>query len=410
MSLSNKFIIVGVTGGIAAYKSAHLVRCLRKKGAEVRVIMTEAAKSFITELTLQALSGRPVLSDMLTPGGGSGIDHIELSGRADAVVVAPATAHTIARMRAGMADDLLTATVLAAACPVFVAPAMNERMLRNPATRENLRVLAERGFRIVGPDTGFQACGATGPGRMAEPEEIAARVESALGPRPLAGVKTVITAGPTVEPIDPVRFIANRSSGKMGYAIAAAAAERGADVTLISGPVSLEPPAGVATIRVETALEMLAAVRERAPGADIFVACAAVADFRPARAAGRKIKKKELSGAPSLELTENPDILAETARGPGRPRLVVGFAAETENVLANAREKLAAKNADVIVANDVTDPDGGFGRDTNSIIFVSRKLPEKSIKNCSKRELGNIIMEFCTAYPREEREDPPGSA
>lgn len=395
MSLHNKFIIVGVTGGIAAYKAAYLVRALKKQGADVQVIMTEAAKSFITELTMQALSGHPVLSETLKPQSNSGIEHIEMAAKADAIIIAPATANTLARIRAGMANDLLTAIVLAATCPIYVAPAMNENMWKNPITQDNLKALQNYGFKVISPETGFQACGATGPGRMAEPEHIVDYLVRQLNYRPLAGKKVVITAGPTKEAIDPVRFISNHSSGKMGYAIADAASNLGAEVVLISGPVSIPAPTSVKLVNVISAEDMLSATESHIPHCDIFISCAAVADFRCKNISEQKIKKTGDTDSMTIELVKNPDILSTVGHLSSRPGLVVGFAAETQNVEENALKKLKSKNADMIIANNVSDKSVGFNSDNNSITIYSTTREPANYINTPKNELGYVIMNHC---------------
>lgn len=395
MSLHNKFIIVGVTGGIAAYKAAYLVRALKKQGADVQVIMTEAAKSFITELTMQALSGHPVLSETLKPQSNSGIEHIEMATKADAIIIAPATANTLARIRAGMANDLLTAIVLAATCPIYVAPAMNENMWKNPITQDNLKALQNYGFKVISPETGFQACGATGPGRMAEPEHIVDYLVRQLNYRPLAGKKVVITAGPTKEAIDPVRFISNHSSGKMGYAIADAASNLGAEVVLISGPVSIPAPTSVKLVNVISAEDMLSATESHIPHCDIFISCAAVADFRCKNISEQKIKKTGDTDSMTIELVKNPDILSTVGHLSNRPGLVVGFAAETQNVEENALKKLKSKNADMIIANNVSDKSVGFNSDNNSITIYSTTREPANYINTPKNELGYVIMNHC---------------
>lgn len=395
MSLHNKFIIVGVTGGIAAYKAAYLVRALKKQGADVQVIMTEAAKSFITELTMQALSGHPVLSETLKPQSNSGIEHIEMATKADAIIIAPATANTLARIRAGMANDLLTAIVLAATCPVYVAPAMNENMWKNPITQDNLKVLQSYGFKVISPETGFQACGASGPGRMAEPEHIVDHLVKQLNYKPLAGKKIVITAGPTKEAIDPVRFISNHSSGKMGYAIADAASNLGAEVVLISGPVSIPAPASVELVNVISAEDMLSATEKHIPHCDIFISCAAVADFRCKNISEQKIKKTSDTDSMTIELIKNPDILSTVGHHSNRPALVVGFAAETQNIEENALKKLKSKNADIIIANNVSDKSVGFNSDNNSITIYSTSHEPADYINTPKNELGYVIMNHC---------------
>ena len=395
MSLHNKFIIVGVTGGIAAYKAAYLVRALKKQGADVQVIMTEAAKSFITELTMQALSGHPVLSETLKPQSNSGIEHIEMATKADAIIIAPATANTLARIRAGMANDLLTAIVLAATCPIYVAPAMNENMWKNPITQDNLKALQNYGFKVISPETGFQACGATGPGRMAEPEHIVDYLVRQLNYRPLAGKKVVITAGPTKEAIDPVRFISNHSSGKMGYAIADAASNLGAEVVLISGPVSIPAPTSVKLVNVISAEDMLSATESHIPHCDIFISCAAVADFRCKNISEQKIKKTGDTDSMTIELVKNQDILSTVGHLSNRPGLVVGFAAETQNVEENALKKLKSKNADMIIANNVSDKSVGFNSDNNSITIYSTTREPANYINTPKNELGYVIMNHC---------------
>ena len=372
--LADKRILLVIGGGIAAYKCLDLVRRLRERGARVRAVMTAAAKEFVTPLTVGALTEDRVYSDLFDLTAEHEIGHIRLSREADLLVVAPATADLLAKMANGLANDLATNVLLATDKPVLVAPAMNPRMWGHPATRRNVARLIEDGIRFVGPNVGAMAeRGEFGAGRMSEPMEILAAIEAhfeAAGEgRPLAGRRVVVTAGPTHEPIDPVRYIANRSSGKQGYAIARALAEAGAIVTLVSGPVGLPDPEGVEVHRVETAREMLAAVEGALP-ADVAVMAAAVADWRVASEASEKIKKGS-SGTPHLDFVENPDILATIGRHPTlRPRLVVGFAAETENLLANARVKLAKKGADLIVANDVSPETGIMGGDRNTVRIV----------------------------------------
>ena len=348
--LTGKYILLGVTGGIAAYKSAELVRQLRLSGAEVRVVMTAAATEFITPLTLQALSGNPVHTDLLDPAAAAAMGHIELARWADALLVAPATADFIARIAGGRANDLLAAVCLACDAPVALAPAMNRAMWENPATGENLAKLQARDIHILGPAEGLQACGETGPGRMLEPEELVAGLSGMFQSGMLAGQQVLVTAGPTREAVDPVRYISNHSSGRMGFAVAAAAAEAGAAVTLISGPVSLATPAGVQRIDVESAADMQAAVMQAVTAADIFISVAAVADYRPAVVAPQKLKKE--SAGLSLELIRNPDILAAVAALPEAP-FTVGFAAETESVESSAQDKRLAKGIDMIAANKV---------------------------------------------------------
>jgi phosphopantothenoylcysteine decarboxylase/phosphopantothenate--cysteine ligase len=368
-------VLLGVSGGIAAYKAAELVRLLRARGAQVRVVMTRAARAFITPLTLQALSGNPVRVDLLDPLAEAGMGHIELARWADLVLVAPASADLMARLAAGLADDLLTTLALATTAPLILAPAMNQRMWLHPATRANAERLGERGVRLLGPAEGEQACGETGPGRMLEPADIVASVLAA-DRGPLAGRQVLVTAGPTREPIDPVRFIANRSSGRMGYAVAGAMARRGARVVLVSGPSALPAPAGVERVAVETAREMEEAVMARAARSDVFVAAAAVADYRVAEPARDKLKKR--ADALTLRLVRNPDILAQVAALPGGP-FTVGFAAETERLAEHAQAKLEAKGLDMVAANRVGAATGGFDRAENALLVLwdggSRSLP-----------------------------------
>lgn len=371
--LADKRILLVIGGGIAAYKVLELIRRLRERGCRVRTVMTPAATEFVTPLSVGALSEDRVLTELFDLTGEQEIGHIRLSREADLIVIAPATADLLARMAAGLANDLATSVLLAADKPILAAPAMNPRMWAHPATRRNVARLVEDGLLLVGPEAGAMAeRGEIGLGRMAEPAAILAAIERHFAdatPRPLAGRRAVVTAGPTHEPIDPVRYIANRSSGKQGYAVAAALARAGATVTLVSGPVGLADPAGVATVRVETAREMLAAVEAALP-ADVAVMAAAVADWRVENEAAEKIKKGP-DGAPILSFVENPDILATLGRHPTlRPRLVVGFAAETENLLANARAKLARKGCDLIVANDVSPETGIMGGDRNTVRIV----------------------------------------
>lgn len=393
--LSNKQIVLGVTGGIAAYKSAELVRRLRDAGAAVRVVMTRAATEFITPLTMQALSGNPVHRDLLDEEAEAAMGHIQLARWADLVLIAPATADFIARLANGLADDLLSTLCLATDAPLLVAPAMNQAMWRDPATRDNCRVLEQRGIRLLGPGEGSQACGDTGPGRMLEPGELleAARSQFAIGA--LEGIRVLITAGPTREAIDPVRYISNHSSGKMGYAIARAAAEAGAIVTLVSGPVDLGTPPGVSRIDVTSADEMHGAVRDRASACDIFVASAAVADYRPEQAAPEKMKKT--ADRIELRLVRNPDIVSEVAARDRRP-FTVGFAAETTRVVEHAREKLRAKKLDLIVANDVSRADIGFNSDYNEVVLISEtaatELPRGSKDQIARALVGEIARLF----------------
>jgi phosphopantothenoylcysteine decarboxylase/phosphopantothenate--cysteine ligase len=373
--LGGKKIVLGITGGISAYKGAELCRLLRKAGAEVRVVMTRAAGEFITPLTLQTLSGQPVARDLFDLGQEATIGHILIADQADAVVVAPATADAIARFAAGMADDLLAAVLLATRAPVLLAPAMNVNMWENPLTQANLaRLLGTGRVRTVGPDAGELACGWIGAGRLVDPAEILTAVEAMLAPasRRLAGRQVVVSAGPTHEPLDDVRFLGNRSSGKMGFAIAAAAARLGAEVTLVAGPVSLPTPPGVQRrVDVESALDMQRALRTAAAAADVVVMAAAVSDFRPQTRAVGKLSRRGAE-LPPVALASNPDLLAELGRGRTGPRpVLVGFAAETSgDLVERARAKLAEKRCDVVAANDVAAPGLGFGSDRNALTLV----------------------------------------
>ena len=370
--LSGKRVLLIVAGGIAAFKVHELIRLLRAQSCGVTCVLTEAGRQFVTPLSLQALSESKVYSDLFSLTDESEMGHIQLSRSADLLVVVPATADLLARMAAGMANDLAATVLLATDKPVLVAPAMNVRMWLHAATQANVALLQSRGVHMLGPDEGAMACHEYGPGRMAEPAAILAAIAALLdAARPLAGKHAIVTSGPTHEPIDPVRYIANRSSGKQGHAIAAALAALGARVTLISGPVGVPDPVGVTVRRVETAQQMLDAALAALP-ADIAVCAAAVADWRVANAAESKIKKKPGAAAPGLELVPNPDILAVlSAAGPSRPRLVVGFAAETDDLLANAAGKLQRKGCDWIIANDVSPATGIMGGDENAVHLVT---------------------------------------
>ncbi|QJR00311.1 bifunctional phosphopantothenoylcysteine decarboxylase/phosphopantothenate--cysteine ligase CoaBC [Halomonas sp. PGE1] len=379
MPSPSRRVLLGISAGIAAYKSAVLARLLKQAGCEVRVVMTEGAQAFITPLTLQALTGEPVRTSLLDPEAEAGMGHIELARWADTILIAPATADLMARLTAGMADDLLTTLCLASEAEKVMAPAMNQAMWRHPATARNAARLVEDGWRLLGPASGDQACGDVGPGRMLEPEAILAALLDAgqvsnTGDAPAAGMAVTITAGPTREPLDPVRYLSNHSSGKMGYALAEAAAALGARVTLISGPVSLPCPAGVARVEVETALEMHEAAMRLAAQSDLFIGCAAVADYRAEQAAEHKIKKVEGEEGLTLRLVKNPDIIASVAALPeARRPFVVGFAAETRDLAAYARDKLTRKRLDMIVANDVSREGLGFGADDNAALVLWRE-------------------------------------
>lgn len=399
-SLHNKHIVLGVTGSIAAYKSADLVRRLREAGARVRVVLTEGGAKFITPLTLQSLSGYPVQQHLLDPDNEAMFGHIELARWADVVLIAPASANALARFAHGQADDLLAAVCLATTSPVVIAPAMNHRMWGHAATRENIATLTARGVTIVGPDSGDQACGETGPGRMSEPAAIVAHLAGMFAPGTLAGMRVVITSGPTHEALDPVRFIGNRSSGKMGFAVARAALEAGADVTLITGPVALETPDGAARIDVRTAQEMFDAVMGAIKRCDIFVGAAAVADYRPARVTPQKIKKKD--DDLTLELVRTPDILAAVGALPDKP-FVVGFAAETEDLEPNARAKLESKKLDLVAANWVN-AGQGFESDENALLLLwqgGKAEIERDSKARVARRLITVVAErFARTHPK----------
>lgn len=391
--LYRKRIVLGVGGGIAAYKSAELIRRLRDQGAEVQVVMTQAGREFITPLTLQALSGHPVHLDLLDPAAEAAMGHIELARWADLVLIAPATADLMARLAQGIANDLLTTLALATDAPLALAPAMNQAMWRDPATQANALLLAERGLSLFGPAEGSQACGDVGPGRMLEPGEIAERVAGSFQGGRLTGRHVLITAGPTQENIDPVRYITNHSSGKMGFALAEAAAEAGARVTLVSGPVHLPTPDRVDRIDVVSARDMLAACEAAMP-CDLLIAAAAVADYRPEVVAPQKLKKDPSSGdGLLLQLVRNPDILATLAQRPDRP-FSVGFAAETENLLEYATRKLKAKNLDLIVANDVANPGIGFNSEENAVTVIDRAQQEIRFAQTNKGKIARQLIAF----------------
>ncbi|MDH5261774.1 MAG: bifunctional phosphopantothenoylcysteine decarboxylase/phosphopantothenate--cysteine ligase CoaBC [Gammaproteobacteria bacterium] len=389
-------VLLGITGGIAAYKSPDLVRRLRDRGTEVQIVMTASAEEFVTETALQAVSGRPIRSNLWDKDAEAAMSHIELARWADIVLIAPATAEVMARIVSGAAPDLLSTICLATEAPIALAPAMNHVMWSNPATQSNREILEERGIHILGPGVGSQACGETGAGRMLEPDAIAAAVFSLTGAKGaglLEGKKVVVTAGPTREAIDPVRYITNRSSGKMGYAIASAAAAQGAKVILVSGPVNLAVPPGVDIVSVESADEMYRATHDVIADADIFIAAAAVADYRPAKPAGQKIKKND--EAMSLSLVRCPDILASVAALDPAP-FTMGFAAETENVIEHARGKLSKKKLDMIVANRVG-TDCGFDCDDNAATVLWQG-GERSFPTTSKVELARDLIELAANH------------
>ena len=390
-------VALGVTGGIAAYKAAELLRLLEERGLEVQVIMTPRAREFVAPLTFAALSGRKVITEMFGDAAGAGanvesaIEHIAVAQSIDALVIAPATADVLAKMAHGIADDFLTTLVLATKAPVIVAPAMNVNMWENPATEENLEVLRRRRVRVVDPEPGYLACGMTGQGRLASVEAIARAVVETLGLKDdLRGETVLVTAGPTEEPLDAVRFISNRSSGKMGYAAAEAARRRGARVILVTGPSRLDPPEGVVVERVRTADEMAAAVLAHLDESTIVVMAAAVADFRPAGAPAQKLSKHDLS---ELKLAKTPDILAEIAARRRASHLVVGFAAETDHVLEKAAAKLQAKHLDLMVANDVTEEGAGFEVDTNVVTLLFPDGRQKPLDKMSKFDVAQHILD-----------------
>ncbi len=366
--LAGKNITLGITGGIAVYKAAQLASNLKTDGADVRVIMTRAASAFVSPLTFQTLSGNRVYSELFEPVVEWKVQHIELAAISDLLVVVPATANILGKVAAGIADDLLSTVIMATTCPVLFCPAMNVQMYQNPVVQRNLTVLKDLGYHFAGPGEGRLACGAEGPGRLAELDVIMEKIQALLSPRgDLSGLSVLVTAGPTLEPIDPVRYLTNRSSGKMGYALARAAASRGASVILISGPTNLQAPLGVKLRHVETAAEMFKEVMEYFPRVDIVIKAAAVADYRPREVSGQKIKKTGTNLV--IECDKNPDILAELGRRKTHQTLV-GFAAETSNLEDNAYQKVKNKNLDLLVANDVTLPGAGFGSDTNIVKLV----------------------------------------
>ncbi|WP_404398228.1 bifunctional phosphopantothenoylcysteine decarboxylase/phosphopantothenate--cysteine ligase CoaBC [Idiomarina loihiensis] len=391
--LQNKHILLGITGGIAAYKAPDLVRRLREQGAEVRVVLTAGAKAFVTPLSLQAVSGFTVSDDLLDPTAEAAMGHIELARWADLVLIAPASANTIARIAHGFADDLLSTLVLASKAPLAIAPAMNQQMWAATAVQENIETLLSRGVQMIGPESGEQACGDVGYGRMSDPTEI---VQALIKKAPEAkqdwqGKTFVITAGPTREAIDPVRYISNHSSGKMGYALSEAAARAGAKVILVSGPTQLPTPTGVQRVDVETTEQMLNAVQQQLPNCDVFIGCAAVSDYRVAEVASQKIKKEQNNQPPQLKLVQNPDILQQVASSE-KPPFTVGFAAETENLKANALRKLERKQLQMIIANDVSQVGLGFNSDSNNAIILS-KDSEQSLPTMSKHDMAIAIID-----------------
>ncbi|MFZ5565207.1 MAG: bifunctional phosphopantothenoylcysteine decarboxylase/phosphopantothenate--cysteine ligase CoaBC [Thermodesulfobacteriota bacterium] len=391
MEINGKRIVLGVCGGIAAYKSVELLRLLVKQGARVRVVMTQYACDFVAPLTFEALSGQKVCTSLFDNREDASIRHIEWARETDAVIIAPATANILGKLAAGIADDALSTFMLAVTAPRMLCPSMNSAMYENRAVQRNLDVLEQDGYVIVEPGTGELACGTSGVGRMPEPEIIFDRLRAMLSPKDLAGKTVLVTAGPTCEAIDPVRFISNRSSGKMGYALAAAAEYRGADVVLITGPTNLAPPVNVETVAVESAQQMADEVFARMAGADIIIKVAAVADYRAKAAADRKIKKNG-KGTLALTLVENIDILKEIGTRKKKKQVVVGFAAETHDLAKNARAKLAAKKADLLVANPVAGDDTAFGADTNQATLFYKDGAEEPLPRMRKTDLANAIL------------------
>ena len=391
--LQGKKIVLGVTGGIAVYKAVDLVSRLRKQGAEVRVVMTEHAQEFVTPLTFKEISGNQVAVSMWTSNQEFNVEHISLANWADAFVVAPATANILAKMACGIADDLLSTTLLAAQAPIIVCPAMNTGMYENPITQENIAKLVQHGVTVMPPAVGHLACGTSGAGRLPEPQQIVDFINGFFAQRTgdMRGLRVLVTAAGTREPIDPVRFVGNRSSGKMGYAVAQQAAERGAEVILVTGPSALDIPANVKAVKVETTKEMLDACINAYGSVDIVIKAAAVADYRPRDVADQKIKKKT-DDALTVVMDKNPDILKELGSRKEK-QILVGFAAETQNLLANAKEKIVKKNLDMIVANDVTAAGAGFNTDTNIVKFLYPSGEVRSLEQMPKTEVAGLLLD-----------------
>ena len=391
-SLANKNILLGVTGGIAAYKSAEIVRSLKKAGSSVRVVMTKSAEEFITPLTLQALSGNKVSSELLDPESELGMGHIELAKWADAILIAPATANTLAKLASGRGDDLLSSISLAFEGPISLAPAMNQAMWKDSRTEENIKKLINSKFQIYGPGSGEQACGDVGLGRMLEPDEIISSFSLLFEEGLLMNKSILISAGPTQEPIDPVRYITNKSSGKMGYSLAQASLEAGAKVTLISGPVNIEAPEGVHLVKIKTAEEMHEAVMHHIRNSDVFISSAAVADYKPENFSKEKIKKSNKDLDISIPMTENKDILKSVGAMENKPYLV-GFAAETNDLIKNAKLKLSKKKLDLIVANDISNTEIGFDSDENEVTLINNEI-ELFIEKGPKRRVASKIIQY----------------
>ncbi|NLJ77292.1 MAG: bifunctional phosphopantothenoylcysteine decarboxylase/phosphopantothenate--cysteine ligase CoaBC [Peptococcaceae bacterium] len=398
--LAEKKITVGITGGIAVFKTVQLVSNLKADGAVVNVVMTRSAQEFVKPLTFQVLSGSPVYTELFDPMAGA-VQHIELATRPELIVIAPATANVLGKVANGIADDLLTTVIMAATCPVLFCPAMNVNMYNNVVVQRNIAILGKRGFEFVEPGIGRLACGVEGRGRMADLDLIKNKIRNLLHPRQdMEGLTVLVTAGPTVEPIDPIRYITNRSTGKMGYGVASEATLRGAKTVLISGPTILEPPRGVELIKVETATQMYEAVMARFAGVDIVVKTAAVADYRPLQFSNQKIKKQD--GSLSLVLTRNPDILAELGRKKEQ-QILVGFAAETSNLEGYAQQKVKEKNLDLLVANDITQIGAGFGSDTNVVRFVYPDGTVKQMPLMDKTVLASRILDEALALRRKQK-------
>ncbi|MFW5998373.1 MAG: bifunctional phosphopantothenoylcysteine decarboxylase/phosphopantothenate--cysteine ligase CoaBC [Bacillota bacterium] len=386
-----KNIVLGITGGIAAYKVVQVASNLAQKNYEVKVVMTESAVEFVTPLTFRTITQNPVETDLFSPPQNFKVKHVSLAKQADIFLIAPATANFISKMASGIADDLLSTLILATEAPIIVAPSMNVNMYNNPIIQDNMDYLKDKGIEIISPDSGYLACGDTGKGRLPEPELLTELVIRKLSPKFLKDYKVLITAGPTREPLDPVRYLSNYSSGKMGYALARAANNAGADVTLISGPVSLESPAGVQTINIETAEAMEKEVLELASSQDIIIMAAAVADFRPVRKAKKKLKKDKFKS--SLNLVQNPDILKKIGKNKTNNQIIVGFAAESSDLEKNAYSKLVNKNLDMIIANNINRTDIGFASNDNEVLLIT-KNQQKKLKKMSKINLANKIIRY----------------
>jgi phosphopantothenoylcysteine decarboxylase/phosphopantothenate--cysteine ligase len=399
-------VLLGITGGIAAYKTPLLVRLLKKADRDVHVVMTQAATQFVTPVTLSTLSQNRVHDDMWRERYQPRVNHISLADRADLAVIAPATANTVGKLAAGIADNMLTTVLMAVTCPVLICPSMNVNMYRNPIFRDNLEKLKKMGYRILEPDAGWLACGWEGEGRMPDPEIIVQEIDRMLGPDDLVGERILVTSGPTEEPLDPVRFITNLSSGKMGVAVARRAACRGADVTLIAGPMKVDVPRGVKHVAVRTAQDMHDKVMEVAPAMGVVIKAAAVADFRPSVQSGKKLKKERIGS--SIELVKTPDILLNLGKNKPRDQILVGFAAETSDVLKNGRKKLKKKNLDMLVLNDVSKPGAGFNHDTNIVRLLHRSGEEEQMEIMPKEEVADLILDRVRELRRSLTGPKPG--